>query len=519
MLTVREARESDVEAIRDLFVASYEQRYPYQQYYDLDALKKLAYADNSILLVAEEDGRLLGTASVVMHVGAYNDLVGEFGRLTVHPEARGRGVGQLLMQGRIERVQQRLHVGLVENRTAHPYSQKISAKFGFACAGFLPSKLLTDRRESVALYVRYFGHALKLRRNHPRIISEAVAVAELSMRNLGIEPDAIVDVTSAPYALDDSFELKQFNTEGYSTLLRLERGRVHDREIVGPLRLHYGLFQLRARDSTYLMAGGGPHLAGAVGFARDPVERTVRVFELVSASERPIRFLLEKLLLVCRDSQEVDYIEIDVNAHAPRMQRTLLELGFLPCAYVPALTFHQVERLDVVKMVRVLGTPDFSGVVLAESSAPMAEIVIRQFAQSSADPRIVAAAGHSPLFAGLNSEQTRHLAREFTLKSFSRDEVIFTPGQPAGQLYLVIDGAVEIAAPDDGRRIALLTAGQCLGERSLMTHVDHAVAARTISDAELAVLEGQAMESLIRRRPDIGVVLYRNLARELAEKL
>ncbi len=299
MVTVREARETDIEAIRDLFVGSYGKHYAYPVYYDLDVLKKLAYTDNSILLVAEEDGRLVGTASVVMHVGAYNDLVGEFGRLVVHPDSRRRGVGQMLMQGRIERVRERLHMALVETRATHPYSQKISAKHGFSCAGFLPSKLLTDRRESVALYVRCFADALKLRRNHPRIISEAIDLAELSMRNLGLNPDAIVDVGSAPYVQDNAYELEQFNTEGYSTLLRLERGRVHNREIVGPLRLHYGVFQLQARDSTYLIARNKDQLAGAVGFSRDPMERTVRVFELISASERPILFLLGQLDLLC----------------------------------------------------------------------------------------------------------------------------------------------------------------------------------------------------------------------------
>ena len=45
----------------------------------------------------EADGRILGTASVVFDIGAHSDLIGEFGRLAVHPDARGRGVGKLLM--------------------------------------------------------------------------------------------------------------------------------------------------------------------------------------------------------------------------------------------------------------------------------------------------------------------------------------------------------------------------------------------------------------------------------------
>ena len=39
-------------------------------------------------------------------------------------------------------------------------------------------------------------------------------------------------------------------TDGFSTLLRMQRGRVHRREVFGPVRLHYGLFQLQARSAT-----------------------------------------------------------------------------------------------------------------------------------------------------------------------------------------------------------------------------------------------------------------------------
>ena len=518
MIAVRQANEADVGAIRQLFLSCYGQHYAHPQYYDIQSLRKLTFSDTSILLVAEEDGRLLGSASVVMHVGAYNDLVGEFGRLVVDPDARGQGVGQRLMEERIDRVRQRLHVGLVENRTRHPYSQKISAKYGFACAGMLPDKLRLERRETLALYVRYFGDALRLRRNNPRIISEAVSLAELAMHNLGIEPDVIVDVSSASYVLDEGFRVEQFNTEGYATLLRLERGRVHSREILGPLRLHYGLFQLRARDSIYLIAREGKRLAGAVGFARDSVERAVRVFELISASDRPIRFLLEKLLDYCRDSGDVDYIEIDVNAHAPRMQRTLMELGFLPCAYVPALTFHQVERLDVLKMVCVFAPPDFGDVCTAEASGPMSQLIVRQFRQAAVDERILEVAEHSPLFAGLNLEQAQYLARECSRKSFDAQQSIFGVGDPANQLYLIVEGDVRITTPEN-RQIAVSKSGDCLGERSLMTGFDHAYAATALARVELAALTREDLDAIVRRRPDIGVILYRNLARALAAKL
>lgn len=155
MIKIREATLDDVDGIREVFHTEYGEQYAYPQYYDTDALARLVYADGTLLLVAldDESNRVAGTASVVFGVGAYNDLVGEFGRLVVHPDYRGHGIGKDLMAARVERVKSRLHVGIVENRTAHSYSQQISDRHGFVPVGFGPLKLLMDHRESIGLFV------------------------------------------------------------------------------------------------------------------------------------------------------------------------------------------------------------------------------------------------------------------------------------------------------------------------------------------------------------------------------
>src|SRR5262249_49758786 len=82
MITVREAAGGDVPAIRDIFLASYGTTYSDPRYYDEALLTRLVYSDDSLLLVAEDTkaGRVVGTASVDLEVGAHSDLVGEFCR-------------------------------------------------------------------------------------------------------------------------------------------------------------------------------------------------------------------------------------------------------------------------------------------------------------------------------------------------------------------------------------------------------------------------------------------------------
>src|SRR5579864_3725707 len=169
MINVREATGKDVPAIREIFLASYGTDYTDPRYYDELLLTRLVYSDDSLLLVAEDDetGRVVGTASVDFEIGAHSDLVGEFSRLAVHPAARNRGIGKLLMSERLRRVQDRLQVGLIEARIAHPYTLKIAEAHAFAVVGFLPLRWHMREGESLAVLIRFFGNALELRNNHP----------------------------------------------------------------------------------------------------------------------------------------------------------------------------------------------------------------------------------------------------------------------------------------------------------------------------------------------------------------
>jgi GNAT superfamily N-acetyltransferase len=521
MITVREAAGRDVPAIREIFLTSYGTDYTDPRYYDEALLTRLVYSDDSLLLAAEDTdaGRVVGTASVDLEIGAHSDLVGEFCRLAVHPAWRQHGVGKLLMGERLRRVQERLQVGLVEARVTHPYSLKIAEAHQFAVAGFLPLRWQKRERESLALLVRHFGGALELRHNLPRVIPEVYPLAHLALENCGLVQDTVVDEDSPAYPPGGPFEVQDLTTEGYAALLRIERGRVRHREIFGPARLHYGIFKLRARQSRYLIAREEGRVAGAVGFTLDPTDRSVRVFELISLHDEVIRFLLDALERASRERWGGGIIEVDVSAHAPRMQRTLLELGFLPVAYLPALVFHDVERLDVVKMARLPSPPEVDTGALTPRCRALADLVLRRFRSRSVLPRVAEAVQGLPLFGGLDAEQVARLAGVCRVATFAPGEVVFREGQADNQLHVVLAGEVAIAVADLADPVGVVRGGECLGEMSLLTTAVHSATATARTPVETAVLDHQELAELIRQRPDIGLRLYRNLAVGVGEKL
>ena len=521
MIRIREAREEDVGQIREIFLAVYGADYPHHEVYDELWLKRSVFTDDALILVAEETdtGRVIGTASVLFDFGAHSDLVGEFGRLAVHPDYRRLQVGKLLMDKRLEAIHNRLHVGLVVARTVHPYAQQISLAQGFIPTGFLPLKHFFRHRESFVLLARYFGDALALRRNNPRIIPEAYALANLVMSQPPLTPDFIVDEDSASYPTEGDYTIEQLQAEGYPALLRIERGRVRNREIFGPMRLDYGFFKLHARQTTYFLARSGGNIVGAVGYTMDPVEHTVRVFELIALADNVVRFLLSELERKCREEMGSEYVEIDVSAYAPRMQRTLLELNFLPVAYVPAMVFDQVERLDIIKMVRLNKLQDLGPLALTEQVKAVADVVMRGFSSCVIAPRMAQAIKEIPLFLGMNSEQATKLAGVCTVREVRAGERLFAQHDPADRLYILLQGQVAINCGTPPITIGTVRMGESCGEVSLLSARPHSATATAECHLEVAELLKLDLADLIRRRPDIGVIIYRNLAEGLGDKL
>jgi hypothetical protein len=427
------------------------------------------------------------------------------------------------MSERLLRVQDRIQLGFVEARMTHPYALQIAELHGFALIGFLPSRWgRLKQRENLVLLARHFGNAQQLRKNDPRVIPEIYPLAHLALENCAISPDVIVDEDAPAYPPQGTFEEQDLTTEGYASLLRIERGRVRHREIFGPMRLHYGVFKLQARRSSYLIAREDGRIAGAVGFTVDPGDKAVRIFELISLHDEVIRFLLTNLerAWTGKLGGPAELVEIDVSAYAPRMQRTLLELGFLPVAYIPAFAFDEVERLDVVKMFRLPAPPEEANIeALAPRYRTLADLVLRRFRTHSVLPRVAAAVHHLPLFAGLISQQVTRLAGVCGTVSFEPGKTIFREGETDYRMHVVLEGEVEITVARSSTPIGVVRDGECLGEISLLTGAPHSATATARTYVETAVLEHADLAELIRLRPDIGLHIYRNLAVGASEKL
>jgi CRP-like cAMP-binding protein len=132
-------------------------------------------------------------------------------------------------------------------------------------------------------------------------------------------------------------------------------------------------------------------------------------------------------------------------------------------------------------------------------------------------PRLARAVGRLELCRGLTSEQAARLLGEFATDAVGAGSELFGQGGSASSMILVVRGRAQVLI--DGDRVGTVGPGESLGEVSFLSDTPHSATAVADSDMEIGVLTRERLESLVRRRPDIGTVVYRNLARGLGEKL
>jgi hypothetical protein len=200
------------------------------------------------------------------------------------------------------------------------------------------------------------------------------------------------------------------------------------------------------------------------------------------------------------------------------MQRTLVELGFVPSAYIPAMVFDDVERLDVVRMSRLLVELDPGEVAIAPACQKFADVVLEAMSRQHVLPQLEEALDRLELFAGLNDEQQQRLAVECHVVSFDAGGELFREGDSADRMFVIIEGGADIYMQRD-EPVGRVGPGELVGERALLVGDPHSATAVARTPMVLASISLEAMKDLTRRRPDIGVVVYRNLAAALGTKL
>jgi RimJ/RimL family protein N-acetyltransferase len=499
-MNIREIREADIEQVIQLFRANYGDDYAIPEFYDPQWVKRGIYSDHIIWLVIEEGARIVASGAAILDFGDYNDQIAEIGRLVVDPASGGKGLGRTLLDALVDASDDRVEFAFGEARTTHPKTQKIFDRVGLVPLGFLPMAYMMTWRESWVLSGQLFGNGRRLRQvGAAQLIPEIAPLAQLALRNLELDEPIHTRADARAYPLDEQLHVEPLTGASLVRLLKIEHGRLIEPEVFGGLHIDQGFSTLRARKATYLVASEDGNTLGAVGYTVDESSRNVRIIELIARDDAVKGSLLRRAVEEAEQTHEAEVIDCEVSAYSPRIQRTLLDLGFLPAAYVPGMVFHQTSRWDVVKLMKLNVAWNLGAIELTESGQAMFDVVTPAFIHADAQRARKQLALGAAVLAGLTP-----LEIEFVQRAGA--ELTPAPGtQIAGDsLHILLAGSVRV-----GERV--LARGECFGAAAMLGQPGER-AAIAGEGARLLKITPQDLAELSDRHPRLGLRVYRNLA-------
>ncbi len=135
------------------------------------------------------------------------------------------------------------------------------------------------------------------------------------------------------------------------------------------------------------------------------------------------------------------------------------------------------------------------------------------------------ALGKTALFAAFTPTEVAEIAGKMRPQKFKRGDVLFYQGDTAGAFHLIRSGSVKITTMNtDGKEtlLALLTAGQCVGEMAALDGDPRSATATAIEPTETLALQRPELLGFVRSHPDFALKLIATLAsrlRRLDERL
>jgi CRP/FNR family cyclic AMP-dependent transcriptional regulator len=129
----------------------------------------------------------------------------------------------------------------------------------------------------------------------------------------------------------------------------------------------------------------------------------------------------------------------------------------------------------------------------------------------------------SNLFGDLKTFQWQELIKITKENQYNEGDVVFSEGDQSTELYMVLDGEVEISikvAPQlSDSTVFMAKSHDIFGEFAFVDPKPRSASARCMSKSTLAVIRRADFEELIKKFPRIGLNFYRSLVNLLSERL
>lgn len=130
-----------------------------------------------------------------------------------------------------------------------------------------------------------------------------------------------------------------------------------------------------------------------------------------------------------------------------------------------------------------------------------------------------AASGTASILAEMDDSEQRRMFRSGTVIDCRKGDVIIPAGTVGKEVYVVLDGVVEVRLPGMAAPVAVLDTGQVFGEIAFITDATRSADVVALTDSRLLVLTQAYLRKLMKASPELAAKLLLNLSRVLAERV
>lgn len=129
-----------------------------------------------------------------------------------------------------------------------------------------------------------------------------------------------------------------------------------------------------------------------------------------------------------------------------------------------------------------------------------------------------------PIFENLTEEELFALSKISLEKEYKPGEIIIKENEPGHELYIIVDGEVEITKESENKKVLLATLGPSnyLGEMSIFDNQPHSATAIAKDNVQILVFPEEAFRDVVLEFPEIGLEIIKvfcNRLRSADEKI
>ena len=139
-------------------------------------------------------------------------------------------------------------------------------------------------------------------------------------------------------------------------------------------------------------------------------------------------------------------------------------------------------------------------------------------AQLAARAKAVKILKKIPVFQGLRDEEYHRVMAMCSSTVAKEGEEIFLQGDDGNSMYILLSGEIDIEVTGVGI-VHVMKAGEILGEIGLVKQVSRTAGAKAKTNCVLLQLYSEILHEVVKKHPQVGYIIMRNVARILADRL